>query len=869
MSIKIKLPKQTDIISMPSDPAILHDITKDGFYVYKIKYLFDPTHWVFVKNGKNKHMPSTVVLNVLSTEQVASVSKIFDRKIKPEDIEKDWAKEITQHDSKQKELTRQLENSILLSYKSDFTKKIPNNLTKEITKANNLTDNKKIVLTKKMSSKTVAVSELHKEKVHPKLDVNRDVDLRAVKLGINPTLFDDRKIMKIKKQLLYHGGFDPAAVFGARSHSVISLGRAVSGTLMTKKSFGKLVNSSNITAKNSQKTIVKAASLSHLNKIKHAAHKLKSLQNIVAKSHGHTTNNDLKSTTDLSTTKSTPIYIMEESHLLEIVEMLYIPIDLITVKDFRLKFEVRSAKGALFQKEEVIVKHEDNVANKLVPALAPDIKISSINKPGKFLIELTQNDENAQSIHLYRRVIPLDEAITNARYTFVKTVSLEKGEHPIIVEDNFASINPIIYRAISASSNGSLGGEFASLVLNQTRSKMAQKSSLVRRPSFVCLTTKIVNNRIELNVSNIPSEPIALKIQRRDLTIHEKEFTNVTDMILLHDGKENDMTVYDNFVKDGRIYEYSVKLLYEDGFEVVANNNVIVEYINLLTNVVHLQTSAPVITTRDKDLDVQFAITKEVVLTNTDYIKAMLREQGLSDEFQADITENKDKLQDLFFVRIVRTNLETGEQEDFGVIDSNMFSDNKFGSVKSVKPLESGIKYLYSIYAHARATNTLLSNMETTVTTRGLTSTYKPSKWKHPVTLKSGNIVTENSIKANYGKSEFTLGNVVDIKYVELDLTQTKPVVTTVKTHNLGPNFNLIDWTISGNANKIDHFIITLDMSGNKTIVGKCHNTTQSNSFQFVDLLDNLEVGSMKYGITPVYYDYSTGQEVFADEILI
>ena len=524
----------------------------------------------------------------------------------------------------------------------------------------------------------------------------------------------------------------------------------------------------------------------------------------------------------------------------------------------------------MIQKEERIVEHEKNFYDKTIPVLPPDIVMSSVCKPGNFSLELTQNDEHATKIYLYRRVLPLDEAITNSKYTLVKTINLNKHNKPAIIKDNFCSINPIIYRAICANENGVLCGDFASLVVNQERKKISQKQSLLRRPNFVCLTHKIVNNKIELTTSNVPVDCDAIQLFRRQLSLNEKTFQPISKVIFLKNGYEDNLTIYDQNIKSGRIYEYVAKLFYEDGHIVVANNNLIVEFEKLENNIINLRIGPPSVRNNNSSLDVNFNINKEVILTKMDLIKELLIQQGTYEQYKDDIKNNKSSLQNLFFTKIVRTNLVTGEEEDFGIVYKNLFSDVEFAKIKNVKPLQYGVQYRYTIYAYMRDPNTLITTIEETKTNKNLTTfTYKPSKFKHPLTLKLGSIVSDESVKRNHSKSQFSLGNLVDIQYVEIDLRNYIPNISRVVCYKLNSNSNIIKWSINGNSDLIDHFIITLDMLGNKTIVGKCHNITSTSDFQFVDILNNNEAGSMRYGITPVFYDYSNGAQNYSNEIVI
>ena len=80
---------------------------------------------------------------------------------------------------------------------------------------------------------------------------------------------------------------------------------------------------------------------------------------------------------------------------------------------------------------------------------------------------------------------------------------------------------------------------------------------------------------------------------------------------------------------------------------------------------------------------------------------------------------------------------------------------------------------------------------------------------------------------------------------------------------------NMLTWTIDGNLEKIDHFIITLTRLGVKSVIGGSHNISDSNSFVFYDILTDGEVGEVYYSLIPVYFDYSLGQEISSNNIII
>jgi len=79
----------------------------------------------------------------------------------------------------------------------------------------------------------------------------------------------------------------------------------------------------------------------------------------------------------------------------------------------------------------------------------------------------------------------------------------------------------------------------------------------------------------------------------------------------------------------------------------------------------------------------------------------------------------------------------------------------------------------------------------------------------------------------------------------------------------------VVEWKIQGDARKIDHYLIVLEINGIRTVVGKAGSIGDTNRIEFVDCLDNGEHGALEYSIIPVYLDYSRGTEIRTSPILI
>jgi hypothetical protein len=100
-------------------------------------------------------------------------------------------------------------------------------------------------------------------------------------------------------------------------------------------------------------------------------------------------------------------------------------------------------------------------------------------------------------------------------------------------------------------------------------------------------------------------------------------------------------------------------------------------------------------------------------------------------------------------------------------------------------------------------------------------------------------------------------------------LADIVPSVIEAKAQKFGLSSTLVQWRVQGNNQKIDHFIVILEALGMRSVVGKCHNISESNYFQFVDSLDNDEHGKLTYYIVPVFYDFTRGTEIATNEVIV
>ena len=807
--------KNANIIAVPKEFATLTEVTKDGYFVYKVKYLVDP-----VKAVRNRTF--LVKIHVAERPFVRPAIKAFQNFNAPVIV-----RTLRMRRAFQKDILRSRKENFIFTLNSDLTKRIPNNQTISLSKARFTEAPFARTL---LRVKPALVSDLRSQNLQlPVFDRNNN------RLEESDITFSTRAVRLAASNIVLGCKRDPAQLVGGRTHTLLSAVRGVAGTVSRRPSRAQFTLQP---SKVLVGTILNRRRLS----------------------------NQLQ----LRSTDFANILTRVRSHFIEVEETIRIPVGDLDQDEFYLIFQLKNRFNVTQQTITKRVPHSRNVSSLEIPVDPPEINAIGIGQLGRNVLDIKQIDKNATSVRIYRKQLNKGQPNLDATYDFVGETEVEAEDGVRRIEDIFASTNPVIYRVIPVNSSGIMGAEFGSVVMQQRRGIAAKRSKFFQRPHFISISHVFQENSVVLTLRDFPPEPIALRLLRRDLTINEQEDTQIGDVVLTDTDTNIPIFFEDTTVKEGRIYQYTIEFIYKDGNVENAANNLVIEYCPVVSNIVQLEVSEPEVVDQGDEFDVNFTIEKDIIETQGDLIKSFLQEQGLLGEFQEQVIENRDTLQNLFAVRVTRTNVSTGELEDFGIVSSQQFSDKRFGRVRSVKPLEPGFDYRYNITAHAREPETLFSTLKKIVTPRtNVSYSFSPFKTRHPITLQRGNIVTPSSLKRNHSKSTFTFGQVVDTEVVDVSLADVLPSLYEGKANKFGENSILVQWKIQGNVNKIDHFIVTLENLGMRTIVGKSHNVTTTNSFQFVDKLTNQECGELQYFIIPVFYDYSRGPELKTNQVVI
>lgn len=574
----------------------------------------------------------------------------------------------------------------------------------------------------------------------------------------------------------------------------------------------------------------------------------------------------------------------QTTNTITVTKSIAIPKSQLGKLNFLLRFEVTNSNGTVFQKESHVVLHGINLSN-FMPTIPPSVKTLGTSNIGNALFELEQLDPYANRLLIYRKQNNPEVGI-KSRYILVDDIPAAPRNNFIYRDATATSLNSYIYRFIPVSTEGVKAAVFTSAAVKIARGKLLPQQNLKRYPSYGIIDYDVQINGISLKVFGFHPNVINIKIYRRNLSNKQKQRTLVLSKFTREIEPALGYVFVDKNVQMHKNYQYTVELLYKDGYVQQMTNSLDIEYnpvvaSNALCSIDDVESG-----NKNGIPDFKFVVKYELQEQNFELLRKMIREQNLLAEYQNDINLDKKNIETFLAYTVTRLNLTTGETENFGVIPTNAFSDATYGPVKNVKPLTEDNRYKYTVTLYTRPPDTLFENLERTVTVdiptvtsninaqlgvqtgtlKSFSYKFRPYKWLQPLVLRTGNLIS----KDKHAESELNSGNVVDIKTINSDLiVSVTPSISEVNAIQIQPRSILIEWKITGNLNNLDHFIVKNNTFGITNVIGVAHNLASTNTIRFKYNLLSEESGYMTFSIIPVYNDYSFGTEAVSNPVVI
>lgn len=840
--MKINIAKQTGILSLPQDVATLENITEDGRFHYVVKYQVDIRKALGAKSPIVKIQASLVSPNV---RNVQSFMRLNSQEI---------IQNLLGREGEQVEINRAFPNNCIGTVISDITCKIPNSSTGEFKSGDPRALFKQkgfsLVKASDLTSKNISQPTFQTPLFQPQRDAISQ-NLAAAEHAYN---------------LILQYGIDPA-IAGQRTTLVADTERVHAGILQHPMGIAK-----EALAPNPAGSLRSSFGL---------------LTSILGDPKSKPSNQ-----VGLADSDYTHVQTIQESNSVTIEEDLFLNVGDLR-DEFHLTFQLQDTNGIESERVTVPVAHSRNLAIFTLPHQPPFMTGRQVD--GSNRLELKQIDPNGAGIFLFRKVLDLHSVTTESNYVQVAKIPLRVQDGTKWYVDSNPGMRPVLYRAIAYNRAELKSGEFSSLVIKPSQKVHMVQANSRQRKLFISLNAKIIGKTVQLEMADMPTGVSSMQVYRRDLSRQQKASDSVMigNLILMPNLSDGSGRFYvtDTSPIDQRIYEYSVLLGFRDGAEFWATTPTTIHY-NPASNNILATTATPIKAVNvGSELDVQFTLSTVIVDGKVDQIKKAMAQQGILGLFQDDLVQNRDLLQNLVAYQVKRTNITTSEVEDLGVFIGTVFSDQQVGGAKGAKKIKPGHAYEYTITTHFRSAPSLLATFSTTVVNKinpAHSYSYLPSKWHHPITLSQGSLVSLQSMQRNHAGSDFTIGLVGDIIHIRISLASISPSIHKAEAFPLGRGKVMVQWEIKGEAKQFDHFLVTKEEMGMRTIVGKVHALTDSTNIQFVDVAMGHGSSSANprknqpikptngsiyeiaatYQITPVLFDYSHGTSIQTPQVI-
>lgn len=511
-------------------------------------------------------------------------------------------------------------------------------------------------------------------------------------------------------------------------------------------------------------------------------------------------------------------------------------------------------KGKNVEEVTKVLDVQKYISAFLYPDAKPLVKLTCTNK--KAVLEITQVSDRADSVILLKKTLPNDY---NTVFSFddLGKYSLAPGKS-LKLYFELPQNDIEIYRIFAATGENVLS-EFVSAAV--VANKVSQKNLIV--------VPKNSEKSVEIELRNIPAEVLTIQVLVKNLTIFETDYTAVQDPIFITDAIRiaDNLTVVDYSAKKNSIYEYVVDMIYQNG-KIIRTSPAIIKFLGTTAGTTTTSISNVVISS-ENSLDVSFDVKSVLFPNNADNTLAFLKSSGIYDLYQLDISGSRDALSGLIAHSIERINKTTGLRENFGLISSSSFSDASLSQNASVLPLALGHSYRYEIFANLRVTEQLITDFIKSKTDQRTKKNYKfvLQKFSHPIVSNEGMLVTSQGLQLMYPQSEMEHGNLGLAAVFEASFEHVNATVTNVTAVKLDRFKNIVSWRVQGNISTIDHFLIFKQVHNIRTLLAAVHPFVEIENYGHN--LSDKDLGPISYVIVPVYQDYSVGNGVKSNSLVV
>ncbi len=488
------------------------------------------------------------------------------------------------------------------------------------------------------------------------------------------------------------------------------------------------------------------------------------------------------------------------------------------------KFQLKNYTVEIDSKRQVLkfkVNFRDVFEKHIIPTQAPLLQLTNVGSYRSMKIK--QLDVNSNSVGVYRKSVN-----GNENETFSKVISLPllPGKEIQFIDRN-SQAEKSIYRVIPFNELSISSGEFSSAVAQGSKSKKKIE------PDNLSLLASEISSGVKVSIFNIPTEVIAIRLVRKNLTIHETAFSNPTSIVggSLRKLEKSTLNV-DFFDSPSRVdasYEYKAIMIDSYGDERESQNRAIVHFSGNAED--QEGYSLFPISLRVGDggsQSVSFQVEAPTNQSSLDLIYNTLIDAGLDSLYADEIKSNKELFSKIVSLEMLRFDTFTGLNESFGVVSAGPFQDDsKSQRAANVSPLVGGRKYIYQFRLLVRAPGTIFSESRVSKTDLETGKSYSASmkKFSSPNVLKRGILSSTSSQLKIFPRSNLkidpTIGSAGEMFQGRTSLTgevvvtmphiDTEIVELSVEEVVRG---NIVKLKINEGLQKIDHIIIYAEYNG-------------------------------------------------------
>lgn len=574
---------------------------------------------------------------------------------------------------------------------------------------------------------------------------------------------------------------------------------------------------------------------------------------------------------------------------------------------FYVKLDVISKKGIIVQSMTMIIDHLQNLKDYYVPRDIVDIRAKMTDPSSQkrsVNLGVVIPDQTISGYSLFQRKLSPTMIYSLSQFYSIRTepfrkksskrsTSRSQNEKPVRKRSN--EIQRVKTRLAVPKGNclyltrvtttGRLGTQYG----NFNQASVKGGPILTNRLSFM---TKCNPQGIELSLlSSVPNHISGMCYVRRDIShgVTRARWTMIRRAGSFPEKGVKGFTLIDTFPKEGRTYEYKIKIYMQNGVSRYSINSRFEKFIKPTEALIPSLTNFTTVKdTERSSISVLFNIAYSMNLDDADILMKLLSQAGLSDMYDAELSEIKDSLSALVCFRVERFNIASGETIDLGVATAGSFTDSyKLG----LNPPALNTNYVYRVYPQLVSPSdvvdslTSYTDVQSSPSAIGSTSAIgnptaisrMRSKLRSDQTSVSSQSSRDESFLKNRlstsmsGKSlrkgtlssasesknpldSYGTGDYIDKKFSTGSVSvKVKPGKVTYGGHG-GP---IVRWSSDDSSNYVDYFAVIAKKQGSFQVVGNCCGYAKT-SYTFIDYMSVGYVGMIDYFVVPITLDGST-----------